>query len=509
MDSVAQATMSQYPLLSDLQARFVQENELRRSLRESGGRRSTAIVVAIQAVGLGIGALVASVVAHSISPALAVVCASSVIVAVGTTGRFRTRMVPDLVGQLSRVAGSVAAGAAVPFLLLAFLDASRTNFRAFAGLVLVLFTAALASDWISAWIVRRMWSRGKLRSRAVLLGSGRLADELAVELRLRKEYGVDLVGVVAPQNHESLVDEFVRCLVDSRADRLIVAPLEDELTDGQALVVAVRRALSLRIPTFVVPRLYEMGLGLDSMSPDRARGYPLVRVQRSAHPSIGLRVKRLMDIALSSAALVVVSPVFILTASLVRLTSAGPVLFRQPRVGAGGRVFEILKFRSMHVGSREHEERSSQHRVTAVGKVIRAASIDELPQLWNVLIGDMSLVGPRPERVSFVEEGLGLHRGYADRHRMPMGITGLAQVAGLRGEDTSVEERVKFDNLYVDQWSIALDLQIMMKTLFAILLQTRYRRRERELSEAITQLPSRIDLQSGPLRHQESPTRDQ
>ena len=484
------ASGAEFPLLEQLQAVDSRGNSIEQNLRAAGGRRSTVVVAAVNALFLSVGALVSAQIAHSVSFLMAFAAAASVFVFVGTTGRFRTRMVPDFVGQLTRVAGSVAGGAAGPFLVLALFDESRTNFRAFSGLVLALFIAALAADWLAVVLIRRMWARGRLRSRAIMLGSGTLANELAVELRLRQEYGVDLVETITPVSNASLVDTLLDCFVETKADRLIVAPLEDEARDSAALVTAIRRALSHQIPTFVVPRLYEMGLGLDSMSPDRARGYPLVRLQRSAHPSVSRRMKRSIDVIVSAVVLVLSSPVMLLTALAVRGTDNGPVLFRQPRVGKGGEVFDMLKFRSMSVSDNEHCERASGHRVTAVGKVIRATSLDELPQLWNVLIGDMSLVGPRPERVSFVEEGLRLHSGYAERHRMPMGLTGLAQVAGLRGEGTSVQERVKFDNIYIDQWSVALDLQVLFKTVFAILLQGRYRQREMELSEAITQLPS-------------------
>lgn len=488
------AEMHRYPMLEDLQGVDPRQKLISEALNNSGARRSTLLIVLVHAFALGLGAAISAIVAHSVSFVIAFLCAGSVLLSTSTTGRFRTRMVPDFVGQLSRVAGSVAAGAALPFMAVALFDASRTNFRAFAGLVLMLFLMSLAADWTSAWTIRRMWARGRLRSRAVMIGSGRLANELAVELRLRQEYGVDLVDVIEPTQGDSLAEELIDRLANSRSDRLIVAPLEDESGDGASLVYAVRRALSYGVPTFVVPRLYEMGLGLDSMSPDRARGYPLVRVQRSAHPTIGLKAKRMIDVIVSSAVLLATLPISLVLAFLVQVTSPGPVLFRQLRVGQNGQVFEMLKFRSMAASDNEHTERSSEHRITRVGRFLRATSLDELPQFWNVFNGDMTLVGPRPERVPFVEEGLRLYPGYFERHRMPMGLTGLAQVAGLRGEDTSVVERVKFDNLYVDQWSIALDLQIMAKTAFAILLQTKYRLRERELAAAITQIPHNAEL---------------
>ena len=472
-----------------LQASDPTGQAIRRVLKSSGPRKSTMLIVAIYGVCLTVGAAIAAVVAHSVSPALAISCAASVVVALSTTGRFRTRMVPDFVGQITRIGGSVAAGAAIPFLAVALFEPSRTNFRAFAGLVLVLLVASLLADWTSAWAIRKLWARGRLRSRAVMIGSGRLAREMAVELRLRPEYGVDLVDVVVPGLQQDLAEEVVGCIAESSADRLVVAPLYGEAVDKHELLSTIRRVLGMGVPTFIVPRFYEIGLGLDSMSPDRARGYPLVRVQRSAHPTLGMALKRAIDLVVSATILVLFAPLMAVVAAAVGFTSKGPIFFRQPRIGQAGDEFEMLKFRSMYQAEDQHSERSSGHRVTPVGRVLRATSLDELPQLLNVFRGEMSLVGPRPERTSFVEEGLELYPGYAERHRQPMGLTGLAQVAGLRGEDTSVAERVKFDNLYIDQWSMSLDLQIMAKTLFAIILQTRYRSREGQLEAAISSLP--------------------
>lgn len=473
-------------MLDALQRADQRAEQVRGNLRKSGGRKSTTIIVAVYVVSLSLGAAFSAFVAHSVSLVQALVAMSCVTISLSTTGRFRTRMVPDFVGQLSRVAGSVAAGAAIPFMVIALFDSTLTNFRAFAGLTVVLFATSVAADWTSAMLIRHLWGRGKLRSKAVMIGSGQLADELAIELSVRPEYGVDLVEIIYPGEDGVLAERLVEALASTGGDRLIVAPLENEKNDVPSLIGAVRRSLSLGVPTFVVPRLYQMGLGLDSMSPDRARGYPLVRIQRSAHPTAALRAKRVFDAGLSSFVLFVSAPLMLVIALAVRLTSKGPVLFTQPRVGAQGRVFPMRKFRTMHESLNDHNERSSEYRITGLGRLLRTWSLDELPQFWSVLIGDMTLVGPRPERVSFVEEGLHLYPGYLERHRMPMGITGLAQVAGLRGEDTSVTERVKFDNLYIDQWSFALDLQIIAKTTFAILLQTRYRKRERELAEAIT-----------------------
>ena len=164
------------------------------------------------------------------------------------------------------------------------------------------------------------------------------------------------------------------------------------------------------------------------------------------------------------------APIFVTAAAVVRLSSPGPVFFRQRRIGRGGKPFDLLKFRSMRVNSDSDTTWSvaNDHRVTPVGRLLRKTSIDELPQLYNVLRGDMSLIGPRPERPHFVEQFGTEVPHYEDRHRAPVGITGWAQVNKLRG-DTSITERVRMDNYYIEHWSPWLDLVIVLRTVGEIL----------------------------------------
>jgi lipopolysaccharide/colanic/teichoic acid biosynthesis glycosyltransferase len=235
----------------------------------------------------------------------------------------------------------------------------------------------------------------------------------------------------------------------------------------------------------VVPRLFAMGVGLDSLTPDRVRGYPLVRVQRSAHPQIALKFKRLTDIVASAVAIIVVSPVLAIAAMAVRFTSPGPVLFRQERVGHHGRLIVVLKFRSMTVGNGDAEW-TSESRITRVGGFLRRSSVDELPQLFSIFRGDMSLVGPRPERTAFVEKFREEYAEYDERHRMPAGLTGLAQVVGYVG-DTSIEERLKYDNLYIDQWSYGTDMQLIFKTVWSVVCQGRRKHENNDLTRVLSE----------------------
>jgi len=179
-------------------------------------------------------------------------------------------------------------------------------------------------------------------------------------------------------------------------------------------------------------------------------------------------VKRGVDVALSSIGLVLASPFMLLTAIAVALDSDGAVLYSQARVGEGGRPFTVYKFRSMRAdaeqGGTPQWARDGDDRVTKVGRFIRTTRLDELPQLWNVLRGDMSIVGPRPERPLFVAQFKDKIPQYMLRHKVKAGITGWAQVNGWRG-NTSIEKRIEYDLYYIENWSVRLDLKIMWLTL--------------------------------------------
>jgi exopolysaccharide biosynthesis polyprenyl glycosylphosphotransferase len=181
----------------------------------------------------------------------------------------------------------------------------------------------------------------------------------------------------------------------------------------------------------------------------------------------GAALKRAMDLVLASLLLVLLAPLIVLVAIAVRLTSRGPVLFRQERVGLDGRAFAMLKFRTMRADAESETgpvfAGPGDPRRTAVGGVLRRLSLDELPQLWNVIRGEMSLVGPRPERPEFVERFRREHPGYMLRHSLRAGVTGWAQVHGLRGR-SSIEERLAFDLDYARRWSALLDLEILLRT---------------------------------------------
>jgi Undecaprenyl-phosphate glucose phosphotransferase len=184
-------------------------------------------------------------------------------------------------------------------------------------------------------------------------------------------------------------------------------------------------------------------------------------------------VKRIFDIVFSSCVLIVASPVMAAVAVLVKASSRGPVLFRQQRVGLNGELFEMYKFRTMRVAGEAETDTLwttvSDPRRTAIGAILRKTSLDEFPQFFNVLKGDMSVVGPRPERPYFVKKFLDTMQDYNERHRLKVGITGWAQVNGWRG-DTSIEKRIEYDLYYMQNWSFSFDLRIILQTIWSGLI---------------------------------------
>jgi Undecaprenyl-phosphate glucose phosphotransferase len=201
-------------------------------------------------------------------------------------------------------------------------------------------------------------------------------------------------------------------------------------------------------------------------------GLPIINMSSSPVSGVNALLKRLMDLTISLVGLVVLGPLLMLPiAVLIKATSRGPVFFRQQRMGLDGRPFVMLKFRTMVEDAEKHTgpifATPGDARTTAIGRLLRRLSLDELPQLFNVLTGDMSLVGPRPERPAFVEKFRQSIPDYMIRHRVRSGMTGLAQIKGLRG-NTSIEERIKYDIYYIENWSLARDVWILFMTLFTV-----------------------------------------
>jgi exopolysaccharide biosynthesis polyprenyl glycosylphosphotransferase len=323
---------------------------------------------------------------------------------------------------------------------------------------------------ISAATLRRLRRRGLLLEPAVILGAGEIGAELARVLREHREYGVEPVGFVdsvpggkdPPVPVLGDVGELDRILEEYDVRRVIVAFGPARESD---LVGVLRTAVQHHVEVHIVPRFFDCGVAPDGPDIDDVRGIPLYRVRRAALRAPAWILKRVLDVALAGAVLVLAAPILALVSLAVKLSSPGPILFRQRRVGQDGREIDVLKFRTLRVNDDSDTQWSvsGDERLTPIGRFLRRTSLDELPQLWGVVRGDMSLVGPRPERPFFVRRFSADVDGYKDRHRLPVGLTGWAQVHGLRG-DTSIEERARFDNRYIEHWSLWRDFVVLART---------------------------------------------
>jgi len=315
---------------------------------------------------------------------------------------------------------------------------------------------------------------GRNEVRILMVGTDRFALRIARSLQDGEVFPCKVVGFVRLPNQEIAVegpvyeaDQIPTFSNGHSINDVIIALPAGRLGDVQQVAPALEK---LCVPTRVVVDLGE-GVGVRDRLIDLGGIQMLDLRPTLAETGSYLFQKRMFDIALSILVLLLTLPIGLLIALAIKLTSWGPVFFQQERVGLNGNVFRMLKFRTMRVGTREEEETSwtssNDPRRTAVGIFLRRTNLDELPQFINVLKGDMSIVGPRPERPHFVEKFLEEFDRYNFRHTFKVGITGWAQVNGWRG-DTSIGKRVEFDLYYLRNWSITFDLQIVTMTLLRI-----------------------------------------
>jgi exopolysaccharide biosynthesis polyprenyl glycosylphosphotransferase len=378
------------------------------------------------------------------------------------SGAYRLRISLSALDEAPRIATVVA----LPLLLLAPIAGSsqpRLLWQALFSVVAVVLMRSLGYA-----LLRRARRRG-LREATLVAGTGHVGVELSNLIIQHPEYGLELTGFVGspypglPRPLLGDVADLDRVVREQAVTRVLVAFGPTREAD----IVGVLRTAVLRdVEVHVVPRFFEVGVAARGPDVDDLWGIPIYRMRQAALRARVWRVKRAVDVVLSAILLVVTSPIMATSALAVKLGSQGPVLFKQRRIGQHGDEIVVLKFRTLPVDHVDDAWNAAEERYNAVGRVLRRLSIDELPQLWNVLRGDMSLVGPRPERGYLVEQFNTSVSGYSDRHRLPVGLTGWAQVHGLRG-DTSLRERVRFDNQYIEHWSLWRDVVILIRTLSA------------------------------------------
>ena len=445
----------------------------------------TMLVLAVAAAILGARA---AGVSRETEPAL-ILLPPLVVGALYLRGMYKRRIRVEILDGIGPVVGAISVAAMTLLAGVALLqpDSRPAPLLARAWVFAVVYVGA--GRIVLALTQRQARRRGLLARPTLIVGAGWMGAHVAHRLEEHPEYGLRPIGFLDadPPTNIDVADrrapvlgapDDLEPIVERTGARHVIFAFSR--ASDQGLVPLVRECDELGLEVSLVPRLFESIN--DRMALDHVGGVPLLELRAVDPQSWQFALKHALDRLGAAALLLVLTPVLLLFAAAIRLSSPGPVLFRQRRVGRDGAVFDILKFRTMAAprdGSGGQEEESAPpvgvapggvegvDRRTRLGAWLRRTSIDELPQLVNVLRGDMSIVGPRPERPAYVERFAQNVYRYADRHRVKSGITGWAQVHGLRGR-TSLADRVEWDNYYIENWSLWLDVKILLLTLVAV-----------------------------------------
>lgn len=408
---------------------------------------------------------------------------------------YRPAAVPAVLDELPAVCARIAVGwCAVAALVAALSPTHALSARTLLTCCALQTAASCAGRGVVHWRRRRELLRSP--AAALVVGPAATAQRVAAAFLRHPGCGLRPVGVLADDMTGGAglpvlsTDEEVRRAVVQNGVRAVLVvgpagehgPLVQELAEGGCALWEV----DTHVPSYDragSPAYEDAGRPADALSTcpeawpragrERIAGFSCHRLD-TGRPSVG-PAKRVVDVLVSGVLLLLAAPVLLACAVVLRVSEGPGVIFRQERVGKDGLPFTLLKFRS-HRPADAHEAATrwsvvDERDMSRFCRFLRRSSLDELPQLWNVFRGDMSLVGPRPERPYFVATFSRAHPGYTARHRMPTGITGLAQVNGLRG-DTSIEDRARFDNAYIDDWSPWQDVCILLRTAAALVRPT-------------------------------------
>jgi exopolysaccharide biosynthesis polyprenyl glycosylphosphotransferase len=347
----------------------------------------------------------------------------------------------------------------------------------FAYWVLAAAILILVARYVLRRVRARSWRKGDGIDRVVVVGSGASADLILQRIRMFPDYGYQVVGVIGDGLKAG--DLFggadvlgtpgnLRQVVMDRNVNLVFVAAPDLSQD--AILELVDSCRECGTDFRIVPSMLE--IMTSRVSGDQLDGIPLLQFRHGLDVDAAKATsKRVLDLVVAGIGLIVISPVLLVITVLVKVSSPGPVLIHQERTGLDERSMIMHKFRTMRADAEVQTgpvwTSTNDPRRTWIGQVLRRFSLDELPQLWNVIVGEMSLVGPRPERPVFVADFKARLDRYADRHLVRPGLTGWAQVNDLRGQ-TSVEERLIYDLYYIENWSLAFDLKIILITLFRV-----------------------------------------
>ncbi len=320
------------------------------------------------------------------------------------------------------------------------------------------------------------YATGHDLKRVIIVGTSAIANRIYQTLKVHQSLGYEALGYCSINSNSGDTMEqipylgsiaSVPDLIKSHHIDVVLISMNEK--EHSFLHDLVRDCQGLNAEMMMVPDVLELMTSLVQIK--HIEGIPFLGIKSPALSTWNFIVKRTFDVVCASCFLFITSPLFLIIAILIKLSSKGPILYFQERVGLDGESFRVMKFRSMHVDAELSTgpvwSQKNDPRTTRVGKLLRRFSLDELPQLINVIKGDMSLVGPRPERPHFVEQFKKQVPRYLERHRVKTGMTGWAQVNGLRG-NASIAERTKYDVYYVENWSLVFDLKIILKTIYAV-----------------------------------------
>jgi len=342
------------------------------------------------------------------------------------------------------------------------------------GLLAVSSVAFLSLGRFAVLKVEQLrYRRGRDIKQVIIVGANDTAKRIFQAMMSQPSLGYRVIGYFTSGAKQVLkvpgakrlgsIAAVPKYLKDHSVDLVLIALSNSE---HSKLFDLVRDCQGLSAEMMMAPDMIE--LMTSRMRIEEIEGVPFIQV-REASLSVWNRIlKRAFDVAFALVVLILASPLLLILILLIKATSPGPIFFLQERVGLDGTLFRVIKFRTMRTDAEKETgpvwAAKNDPRTTSVGKILRRYSLDELPQLFNVLLGEMSIVGPRPERPPFVEQFKHRYPQYMLRHKVKAGITGWAQVNGWRG-DTSIEKRIEYDLYYIENWSVALDLKIMWLTL--------------------------------------------
>jgi exopolysaccharide biosynthesis polyprenyl glycosylphosphotransferase len=405
------------------------------------------------------------------------------VIILGTRGQYRFRLGASIVSAFSRIVIATGMAAMAIISVSASVTANSHPVGLAARLWIYATVLLTAGSALLALQTRRLRRHAVVLRPTLVIGAGRVGRTIARRLRDRPELGLDPVGFIDDEPRAGAEDELPVLGGAADLSTLIIRHevthviITFSRTTDANLRRLIRAGRQLGAEMLVVPRIYEEMT--NRLTVERVAGIPLMHAKRPDPQGWQFAIKHGADRVVASVMLVLLAPMLAMISALVRLSSPGPILFRQRRIGRDGTEFTMLKFRTMDGSPSDRGEADAAwaarirgevppcvgeaDRSTPVGRFLRRTSLDELPQLVNVLRGDMALVGPRPERTGYVREFENLVYRYGDRHRVKSGITGWAQVQQLRGE-TSLTDRVEWDNYYIDNWSLGLDLKILLLT---------------------------------------------